>query len=465
MLSRRELFKATGTWVGGLAVASATGTATSVFAPDPARAATGMPAFPGAEGFGSQSLGGRGGRPIEVTNLNDSGAGSLRAAIAASGSRTIVFRIGGTIALNSPLTIANPYITIAGQTAPGGGICLRNGTNKRPCVIVTTHDVVIRFIRIRPGVGGATYPSDTVRGITITNSGTSIPYNVVVDHCSMSWGIDTDATIGGTAHDVTVQWCIVSEGLNNSVHSEGPHSRGLAIRDRTKNVTAHHNLLAHNTYRNPEISNLGPTQVVNNVIYNYETRAISSSDVNRVRVPFAAVGNLIKPGPNTGDRHEIELHPMTGAGWAIFASHNIGPYRTSDTLPESASLTPLDAKYLVTSPPFAMPFVTASSATDAYGVVLDRAGATFPSRDGVDARVVGEARTTTGHLIDDPSQVGGWPSLGAGIAPVDSDHDGIPDAWEIAHGLDPRDPTDGARLAPNGFTWLENYLNELVAGR
>jgi pectate lyase len=376
-----------------------------------------------------------------------------------------VFRVGGTIALNTPLTIANPYITIAGQTAPGGGICLRNGTNKRPCVMLTTHDVIMRFIRIRPGVGGATFPNDVVRAITVTNNGTSAPYNVVIDHCSMSWGIDTDATIGGTAHDVTVQWCIVSEGLNNSVHLEGPHSRGLSLRDASKNVTAHHNLLAHNTYRNPEISNVGPSQLVNNVIYNYETKAISSSDVKGVRVPFAAVANLVQPGPNSSDRHIIELHPMTGAGWSVFASHNIGPYRTTDTQPDSASMTSVDAAFLVASPPFAMPFVTSSSATDAYGVVLDRAGATFPQRDAVDSRVVNEVRTTTGHLIDDPSQVGGWPSLAAGIAPIDSDHDGIPDAWEIAHGLDPNDPSDAARLAPNGYTWLENYLNELVAGR
>jgi pectate lyase len=462
MLTRRELFKATSAWAGGLAVMSAAGAVSSVFTAGPASAA--IPAFPGAEGFGAASLGGRGGRTIEVTNLNDSGPGSLRAAVAAVGARTIVFRVGGTIALNAPITVSNPYLTIAGQTAPGGGVCLRNGSNKRPCLIVTTHDVIIRFVRMRPGVGGATFPNDTVRGLTITNSGTAVPYNVVVDHCSMSWGIDTDATVGGTAHDITVQWCIVSEGLKNSVHLEGPHSRGLAIRDRTRNVTAHHNLLAHNTYRNPEISNLGPTQVVNNVIYDHETRAISSSDVNGVLVPFAAVSNLIKAGPSTGDRHEIELHPMTGAGWAVYASHNIGPYRTSDTMAESASLTPVDAKYLVTTPPFAMPFVSTSSAADAYSAVLAKAGATFPSRDAVDARVVGEVATGTGRIIDDPSQVGGWPVLGTGAAPIDSDHDGIPDDWELAHGLNPTDPGDAAHLAPNGHTWLENYLNELVTG-
>jgi pectate lyase len=463
MLTRRELFKAGTAWAGGLALASTAGAVSSLATAGPAFGA--MPAFPGAEGFGAASLGGRGGRTIEVTNLNDSGAGSLRAAIAASGPRTIVFRVGGTIALNTPLTISQPYVTIAGQTAPGGGICLRNGANKRPSVMVTTHDVVMRFLRIRPGVGGATFPNDVVRAITVTNSGTTPPYNVVIDHCSLSWGIDTDATVGGTSHDVTVQWCIISEGLKNSVHLEGPHSRGLSIRDNSKNVTAHHNLLAHNTYRNPEISNVGPTQLVNNVMYNYETKAISSSDVMKVQVPFSATSNLIKAGPNSGDHHEIELHPMTGGGWAVYASHNIGPYRTSDTMPDSASLSTADGKYLVPTPPFAMPFVTTSSATDALVAVLARAGATFPSRDTVDGRVANEVATGTGSIIDDPSQIGGYPLLAAGTAPVDSDHDGIPDDWEIAHGLNPNDPTDAAKIAPNGYTWLENYLNELVAGR
>ena len=452
MLSRREFMRATAITAAGLAIVDRAGIANAA-----------IPAFPGAEGFGSTTPGGRGGRVLEVTNLNDSGAGSFRAAAEATGARTVVFRTGGTIALDSPIVIDDPFVTVAGQTAPGGGICIRNGRNDRPCLLVAAHDVVLRHLRIRPGVGGATYPNDTVRAITITDEGSTVPYNVIVDHCSLSWGIDTCGTVGGRAHDVTVQWCIISEGLNDSVHAAGPHSRGLMARDRTQRVSIHHNLLAHNDYRNPEVSNLGMTEVINNVVYDYEHKAISSTDVEGVHEKFNWIGNHIAQGPSSTDQyHELNLHPMTGAGWTVYASGNIGPFRTSNAEPNTASFGPDDRKYVVSSPAFAGSGIASTSAATALTDVLADAGATRPSRDPVDSRIVSDVRNGRGHLIDNPSQVGGYPALAKGTAPPDSDHDGVPDGWEKTHGLNPNDARDAARVTGTGYTWLERYLNELA---
>jgi pectate lyase len=453
MLTRRDFIKATAVTAAGLSIIDR-GTA--------AHART-LRAFPGAQGYGTRTPGGRGGRVVEVTNLNDGGTGSLRAAVETSGRRTVVFTTGGTIALDSPLVISDPFLTIAGQTAPGDGICIMNGRNDRGCVLLSAHDVIMRHVRIRPGVGGATFPNDTVRAITITDDGSNVPYNVVVDHCSLSWGIDTCATIGGRAHDVTIQWCIISEGLNDSVHAEGPHSRGLMSRDRSERVSIHHNLLAHNDYRNPEVSNHGVTDVVNNVIYDYEHKAISSTDVEGVHERFNWVGNYIKRGPSSTDEyHELNLHPMTGAGWTVYADGNIGPFRSRNSEPDEDSFGPLDREYVVSEPAFRAPHVTTTSAKRALSRVLAKAGATRPSRDAVDRRIVDDVRDGTGSLIDDPRDVGGYPDLARGTPPRDSDHDGIPDAWERAHGLNPHTPTDARRTAPNGYTWLENYLSHLA---
>ena len=162
-----------------------------------------VPAFPGAEGFGAKSVGGRGGKVIEVTNLNDSGSGSLRAAIAASGPRTVVFRVGGTIELKSRIQVENPYLTIAGQTAPGGGITLKNGSNEKDTLYILTHDVVVRYLRVRPGPGG------DADGVGVGTNAS----NVVLDHCSVSWAVDENLGVSSTAKNVSIQWSIIAEGL------------------------------------------------------------------------------------------------------------------------------------------------------------------------------------------------------------------------------------------------------------
>ena len=185
--------------------------------------ATGVPAFPGAEGFGSASVGGRGGTVIEVTNLNDSGPGSFRAAVEATGPRIVVFRIGGTIELQSTVLLTNPFITIAGQTAPGGGIAIKNTLffnryeDPSGSLDIRTHDVIVRHLRIRPGAGPAGTSGSECDAIQVYGN----CYNVMIDHCSLSWAVDENFSSWGNPHDFTVQWCIISEGLRNSVHSKG----------------------------------------------------------------------------------------------------------------------------------------------------------------------------------------------------------------------------------------------------
>jgi pectate lyase len=224
-----------------------------------------LPDFPGAEGFGATTPGGRGGRVIYVTTLDDSGPGSLRAAIGAQGPRTILFRVGGVIDLQSALVVREPFVTIAGQTAPGGGICLR-GDNFG----IATHDVVVRFLRVRLG--------DLRRREVDTFSIADGSRNVVVDHCSASWSIDETLSPSGDISDVTVQWCIISESLNNSLHSKGPHGYGSLLR-ATGGVSLHHNLWSHHNGRNPRFGDNyaeGPFPTFdfrNNVIYNWGSAA------------------------------------------------------------------------------------------------------------------------------------------------------------------------------------------------
>ncbi len=253
-------------------------------------------AFPGAEGFGSTTPGGRGGRVIFVTNLNDAGPGSLRAACEAEGPRIVIFRVSGLIALAEPLVIKNPYITIAGQTAPGDGICLRNYT-----FVIATHDVVVRYLRSRLGdLSGQEADSITLA------SGAE---NVILDHCSASWSVDEVLSLAGNVSNVTVQWCLIAEGLNHSKHKKGAHGYGSLSRANGP-VTWHHNLWAHNNSRNPRLGdNYGrppyPTfDVRNNVIYDYGEIA---SGLTQGVLKVNYVANYIRPGPSSKARTPIQV--------------------------------------------------------------------------------------------------------------------------------------------------------------
>ena len=415
-----------------------------------------LPAFPGAEGFGARSVGGRGGQVFAVTNLNDKGEGSLRAAVEVAGPRIVHFRVAGVIKLKSPIEINEPYITIAGQTAPGDGITLRNtGSNDEPPIRINTHDVVIRYLRSRPG------PSDdesaNLDALQIAGG-----YNIIIDHSSFSWATDEVISTWQDPHDITIQWSILAEGLNDSTHLEGPHSKGLLIGSfGVDRLSLHHNLLAHNEERNPRIQG-GFTDLVNNVIYNaggqYVARIDDEWSVTAARCNY--VGNYHKPGLDSEWLYELKLSSLSDAGISCFVADNFGPNRLHSAIPNEMIVAP-DGRQYVTDERHAAPAVTTHSAHEAFGLVLSEAGATLPQRDAVDARIVRDVIYGTGRFIDDPDDVGGWPEMEQATPPRDSDEDGMPDAWENRYQLDPQNSADNADdLDGDGYTNIEEYLNK-----
>ncbi len=427
----------------------------------PGTRAAGPRAFPGAEGWGTDTPGGRGGRVINVTTLADAGPGSFRRAATASGRRIIVFRVSGTIVLESDIDIVNPYVTIAGQTAPGGGITLRSDPCNSDGVLgVLTHDVVIRYLRLRPGPHPCAGPGESSDGIVIYKPGT---HHVVIDHCSISWGVDENISLYDDAHDVTFSWNIVSEGLANSTHEEGEHSKGAHLSgERTFQISFHHNLLAHNNDRNPQPTNPGVADIRNNVIYNYgENAALTSNSHGKTHFNF--VGNYYKRGPDSDpEEYELDVYGPTSVGWAFFVAGNIGPHRTQGSQPERRTVDPAGRPYMVPDP-FPFPSTRTTSAAQAYGEVLRAAGARVQYRDAVDRRIVRDVRHATGHIIDDPAEVGGWPVLPATAAPLDSDRDGMPNAWEQERGLKPQRDDSRRDRNGDGYTNIEEYLAWLVS--
>ena len=316
-------------------------------------------AFPGAEGWGTDTPGGRGGRVINVTTLADSGPGSFRRAALASGRRIIVFRVSGTITLLHDIDIENPYVTIAGQTAPGGGITLRaDPCNDKGVLGVLTHDVVIRYLRLRPGPHPCAGTGESSDGIVVYKPGT---HHVVIDHCSISWAVDENISLYDDAHDITFSWNIVSEGLANSTHEEGEHSKGAHLSgERTYHISFHHNLLAHNNDRNPQPTNPGLADIRNNVIYDYGQNAALTSN-SHGKTHFNFVGNYYKPGPDSDlEEYELDVYGSTSVGWAFFVEGNIGPHRTSDSKPERRMVDPAGRPYMA---PDAFPFPSTRTAT------------------------------------------------------------------------------------------------------
>jgi pectate lyase len=418
----------------------------------------GVPAFPGAEGFGAGATGGRGGSVYEVTNLDDSGPGSLRDALS-QGNRTVVFRVSGTIRLKSSLAVSNPNMTIAGQTAPGAGICLRDFTFS-----IKSHDVIVRFLRCRLG---------DVTGRA--GDGISIEHgcrNVILDHCSATWSIDEALSLSGDVSNVTVQWCLIAEGLNRSKHPKGAHGYGSLARANGF-VSLHHNLWAHNDSRNPRLGdNYGrppyPTfDVRNNVMYDYGS-VCSGLTQGNLKVNYVA--NYIRPGPSS--KAKVPIRIGAPSELKFYIKDNVFEGNDALTTENAGFFDPVEIQgkrqVETVAEPFPAPAVTTLSARDAYAAVLAGAGAARPVRDAVDARIVSEVRDRGGAIIDSQAQVGGWPELTSKTPPADSDHDGMPDDWETRHGLNPKDPADGPRLATGarsgGYTNLEIYLDELASG-
>jgi pectate lyase len=445
------------TTVLGLMAAAVFWTSTARSAAPPAGGAAPLPlpAFPGAEGFGSRTPGGRGGEVYIVTNLNDSGPGSLRDAVSAP-NRTVVFAVSGTIDLQSMLRINQPNITIAGQTAPGDGICTRYYT----IAVENTHDVIVRFLHARLG-DQKEQESDAFD----VNNGC---HDVIIDHVSATWSVDECLSTAGNDQNITIQWCIIAEGLNHSVHAKGDHGYGSLARANGP-VSWYHNLWAHNKSRNPRLGdryNQAPHpqfDVRNNVIYDYGQIA---SGLTQGFWNANYVGNYIKPGPSSSAKTPIHVDANSTIGF--FLQNNV--FDTHDEFTQDnrkfVDLTEAEGKQVVTfsEKPFANPFpivpVNTLSAEEAYKAVLAAGGCCLPTRDSADTHLIEEVRTRTGKIINSQEEVGGWPVLKSKPAPLDTDKDGMPDEWEKAHGLNPNDPADGkSDMDKDGYTALEEYLN------
>lgn len=416
---------------------------------------TALPAFPGAEGFGSTTPGGRGGRVIAVTNLDDSGPGSFRAACEAEGPRIVVFRVAGTIALKKPITVTHPYLTIAGQTAPGDGICLRDATFG-----IATHDVIVRYLRSR--LGDAT--AQEADCIDLLNGA----HDCIIDHCSATWSIDECLSISGNNANCTVQWCLIGESLNQSKHTKGKHGYGSLSRANGP-ITWHHNLWLHNDARNPRLGDnygRGPTfptfDVRNNVIYNYGGTA---SGLTQGKLLINYVANTVIAGPSSTAKTPIHIgNKPIDSDITFYLRDNVFVGHDDFTQDNAKFIDELviDGKTQArtTNTPFATAPVTTTSAAEALEKVLASVGASLPVRDSADTRLIGHVRNRGGKLINSQDEVGGWPVLKTAEAPLDTDHDGMPDAWETAHGLNPKDASDGALDSDkDGYTNVEEYLN------
>jgi len=416
-------------------------------------------AFPTAEGAGAYSIGGRGGDTYHVTNLDDTGAGSLRNGITtATGPRTIVFDVSGTIYLNSRLNINKSFITIAGQTAPGDGITIAGWTTS----VSNAQHVIIRYIRFRTGDIRC---ANGMEGdaLWIDNS-----KDVIVDHVSASWSIDE--SLSTTDSDrVSIQWSFISESLNQSCHPEGRHGFGSLIRYGSGRISYHHNLYSHHFNRNPRVGDNITLDFVNNVIYDWGTDASYSGAANEGITKVNYLGNYLVAGPNTPSNKRARAfnggsvntwiyqngnvidsnlngtHDGTDTGWAMFVNLYTQQAAPLDLQGNPNSDSAID--------------INADTAENAYTSVLATAGASRV-RDSVDTRLAAEVSNETGAMINSQNDVGGFPLLNSASAPIDTDQDGIPDTWENARGLNPNDPNDATIIDGNGYSYLENYLNQ-----
>ncbi len=429
-------------------------------------------AFPGAEGFGNKVTGGRGGRIIKVTNLNDSGPGSFRAAVQASGPRIVLFTVSGTIELLSPLNITSNDLTIAGQTAPGDGITIKNYP-----VFVGADNVIIRFLRFRMG------NEKQVEGDAIWGR---YRKDVVIDHCSMSWCTDEAASFYQN-QNFTMQWCVISESLNKSLHDKGEHGYGgIWGGDR---ASFHHNLIAHHTSRTPRFNgfrsgtysanNPYPTEHVdyrNNVVYNWVGEGTYGGENGN----YNMVNNFYKHGPATTSNqsrilvaYKEAFQDRPGDG-KFYIDGNYTHGSTTVTANNWSGVTYKNGATEAASKlntPIMFTMITQHTAQQAYDKVLAYAGASL-KRDAIDTRVIEEVSTGTATyngsgtglpgIIDSQEDVGGWPVLNSLPAPLDTDGDGMPDAWEIEMKLDPNTPNASGRNLSTAYDNIEVYINSLV---
>lgn len=465
-----------------------------------------LPAFPGAEGHGRYTIGGRGGNVYHVTTLEDSESpGTLRYAVKQKGARTIVFDIAGTIFLKSELKISNDNITIAGQTAPGQGICIADYG-----VVLAANEVIIRYIRFRPGNKSAIENDKEPDGL-----GGMDRKNIIIDHCSISWSVDECLSVYGNENS-TIQWCIISESLRTSGHSKGKH--GYGGNWGGNKASYHHNLLAHHESRTPRLGPRAKTQeneyvdIRNNIIYNWAGNGCYGGEGMKVNM----VNNYYKPGPATPNKaikYRIakigirttkyvttypDFKPMEHVWGKYFVDGNVVEGNTEVTednwtkgIYEQIVNSECDNQFTTITKdtmrlrtPLETNVITTHKPQQALEQVLKYAGCS-KDRDIIDERIVEETRTgtatyrgsvdnTSPGLIDIPSDVmpkgatSPWPELSDrnidNNTLKDTDKDGIPDEWELANGLNPNDISDGKKttLSTEGYTNLEVYLNSLI---
>jgi pectate lyase len=443
-----------------------------------------VPAFPGAEGGGAISVGGRGGRIIEVTNLKGRGSGSLRAACEAAGPRIVVFRVSGIIHVSKPITIRYPCITIAGQTAQGGGILVKGHD-----IAIETHDVIIRFIRIRTG-RQKYFAYQEGDCIAVRDNS----YNVIVDHCSFSWSNDKNIEIWSAwnpAHNITFSWNLMAEALKYGHGSSGflvgSNENSIGIR----NISIHHNLFMSCANRFPLVK-CHDAQIINNLIYNWSWWPTGIAGGIKVDI----IGNKYVMGPSTAKirKHEVMVRidwkgPAYGPKGtpSIYIKGNIGP-RQSDPYGDNWNM--LTENILWNSlghPPDRekserlLPITGSTYPVTVYPVSeieellindvganrrLNNEGHWVSNRDEVDKRLISEYLNRKGTIPVDEKEVGGYPAIATGIAYADSDHDGMSDTWENKHGLNSLDGLDSSQdLDGDGYSNIEEFLNGTNPGK
>lgn len=409
-----------------------------------------LKAFPGAEGYGACTPGGRGGKVLFVTTLDDylpgkepPIEGSLRAAVDTGGPRYILFRLSGTIRLKDDLWINKPFVSIAGQSAPGDGICIRDYQ-----IVVATNDVVLRHLRIRSG--GATRVEQMAVGIFGGR-------NSIIDHCSMSWATDEVMTSFG-ARNISVQWSIIAEGLSKSFHPKGEHSKGSIIAG-DGGITIHHCIYAHNSARNPRVHGV-QLDFRNNVVYNWGYRC---GYTREAPCYVNYIGNYFKPGPSTKEKQDTNLfEPGDDTVRMFWTGNDLEGYPdySNDNRKMIRAPKPLNVEELIpiilAAEAFSCPPVTTETADVALARVLEECGATLPRRDEIDAQLMDDIKNGTGKIIDSEEELGGWPALETVVPEPDADGDGMPDAWQEKYRL-ASGPNGDADT--DGYTDLEEYLN------
>ncbi|XZF16298.1 T9SS type A sorting domain-containing protein [Chitinophagaceae bacterium MMS25-I14] len=456
-----------------------------------------LPSFPGAEGAGSLTSGGRGTSSspttvFEVTNLLDNNSpGSLRYALTASATyRTVVFRVSGTIHLNSALKISKANTTIAGQTAPGGGICLADYP-----VSITANNVIVRYIRFRMGDKNQNLGMVNGSGNDDAFDGTGRNH-IMIDHCTMSWGDDEAFTFYG-GDSTTLQWNLISEPLNYSYHFETGDTdfehHGFGGIWGGRHASFHHNLLAHCQGRSPRFDgsrNLSPNtagqenaEFCNNVLYDWGSYNVNGGEGGNYNV----INNYYKYGPSTSASAKymvINPYKQTSSPVLPYGKYYLsGNYVDGSTTitnnnwrganMNSGSLSDTAAAKVAASFTVSSLSLTLQNASDAYDSVLQHAGAVLPARDTLDLRIINDVINRTGRIIDVQGgyphgtayaqTVNAWPALDSIAAPADSDHDGMPDDWETARGLNPNDASDRNLYTVTGYNNLENYLDGLTS--